>query len=582
MQLADLFELQRKINGTAPPLKTTLAFDGSWNFTLADTASGFLQIERRGGDVVASTPYGESTLGITAMRLRADLQGSRMALTSRVDASRIGNVTAQGTIGLVRTNGALMVNDDSPLAMTVAAAMPRLRSLGVLTGPQIALDGSMSANIAANGTLGAPKLSGNLNGDKLALTLFDQGVRLKDGIARITLDNNFVDLKEVVFKGGDGTLRATGRIPLEPTGQDLTALITATRLELLTDPSKQLTLSGQARMANVAQKLQVTGRFTVDRALFSLPEKAAPRLSDDVVIVRPGATPKPTIVQAQAKAAAAAPTPPAAPASAKGMAGLLPPQVNVTVDLGNDFRFKGSGADIFLAGAIDVRSGAGPLPQAFGTVRVVEGVYEAFGAKLAIERGLITFQGPFDNPSINVLAMRRNQQVASGVLVTGNVRLPRVDLVSEPNLPEEEKLSWLVFGHGSNGGNSTGQAQGAVQGAALGLLNKFGGANIASKVGLDQLSIGSSEYGKSGGQVVNLGKEISNRLYIGYEQGLAGASSVVKLTYELTQNWSFVVRGGAVAGLEARYSRRFDKLYGKPTALEPVAALPASPAVTPR
>ena len=593
LRLADVFELQRKIMGSAPSIKTSLALDGSWKFSLTDTATGFVQIERRSGDVIASTPYGESSLGLNALRLRADLQGTKMAVTSRVEATRIGNLAAQGNIGLVRADGGLTVNDASSLSGTVSGAMPRLRNLGVLTGPQIALDGNVDLKLTATGTIGAPKFSGNVNGDGLALTLFDQGVRLQNGIARITLDQNYVDLKEVVFHGGAGTLRATGRIPLAPGGQNLTALIVADRLDLLSDPSRQLRLSGQANMANVSQQLHVTGRFTVDRALFSLPDKAAPKLGDDVVILHQGAIPSKKVASA---AGAVNDTVPATPATgrikldkngksvkpdttpvagnpgATGIVGLLPPRVNITIDLGNNFRFKGAGADIFLAGALDVKSGPKLAPQAFGAIRVVSGTFESFGAKLAIERGLIAFQGPFDNPSINILAMRRNQSVPAGVQVTGNVRVPRVELVSEPNLAEEEKLSWLVFGHAgsSTGGGGTGQAQGAVQSAALGLLNKFGGKSIASRVGLDQLSIGSSEYGKTGAQVVSLGKEISNKLFVGYEQGLAGASSVVKLTYELTQNWSVVARGGAVAGVDVLYSRRFDSLFGKP----PVVAVP--------
>jgi translocation and assembly module TamB len=395
-----------------------------------------------------------------------------------------------------------------------------------------------------------------VNGDRLGLTLFDQGVKLKDGIARITLDNNFVDLREVVFHGGTGTLKASGRIPLEPTGRELSATITADHLQLLTDPSRQLTISGQARIANVNQQLQVNGRFKVDRALFTLPDKAAPELSDDVVIVHPGAVPKKAVAKLPATGA---PPVPVAPGTT-GMASLLPPLVNINVDLGDSFRFKGAGADIFLGGALDIKSGPKQQPQAFGTVRVVSGVYEAFGAKLAIESGLFYFQGAISNPSINLLAMRRNQAVAAGVQVTGTVQQPRVELVSEPNLSEEEKLSWLVFGHGGSGGSA---GPGAAQSAAFGLLNKFGGTSIASKVGLDKFSVGSSEFGKSGAQVVNLGKEISNKLFIGFEQGLSGASSAVKLTYELSQHWSLVVRGGAVTGVDVLYSRRFDKLRGE-------------------
>ncbi len=49
------------------------------------------------------------------------------------------------------------------------------------------------------------------------------------------------------------------------------------------------------------------------------------------------------------------------------------------------------------------------------------------------------------------------------------------------------------------------------------------------------------------------------RLAIGYEQSLAGAASVLKLTYQLSRAWSVVLRGGQVAGLDLSYSRRFDR-----------------------
>ncbi len=85
-------------------------------------------------------------------------------------------------------------------------------------------------------------------------------------------------------------------------------------------------------------------------------------------------------------------------------------------------------------------------------------------------------------------------------------------------------------------------------------------ARAASTVGLDTISIGDSKYGLSGAQVVNLGKEISDRLYIGYEQSLASAESVLKLIYTLTPHWSVALRGGTVTGVDALYSKRFDKV----------------------
>src|SRR5690606_3114872 len=180
--------------------------------------------------------------------------------------------------------------------------------------------------------------------------------------------------------------------------------------------------------------------------------------------------------------------------------------VHLDIDLGRQFYFEGRGADLRLAGQVAITSLPGQQPSVHGTVRVAEGTFEAFGAELAIERGIINFQGAMDNPNINILAMRRNQEVAAGVQVTGTANNPRVTLVSEPSVPDDQKLSWLVFGHGGGGEGQSG-AQAAAQGAARALVNKLvEGTNIATDLGLDEISIGASD---SGEQLVTLGNTIT-------------------------------------------------------------------------
>ncbi|MBC7513269.1 MAG: translocation/assembly module TamB domain-containing protein [Herminiimonas sp.] len=548
LAVAEVLALREQFTGAAPPVNTNLVLDGNWKFSLGDKASGFARIVRRSGDV----RVGDTALGLTEMALRADLQAAEMRLDAQIAGSRFGTVNGQGRIGLQRTDGLLRVTAQSPVSGHVVAALPRLQSLAVLAGPGVALAGSASANITIGGFLAEPKLAGTVNGDALSLTLYDQGVRLHDGIARLTLDNNVVSLRQLEVQGGDGTLRATGRIALDRANQGLRATVVADHLQLLASPSGQLTVSGQAKAENVDAKLLVSGKFMVDQAQFSLPEKTAPQLDDDVLVIRGGKAP-PVVARDSSGAQAK-------------QAGAFTPEVNVELDLGNRFYFRGSGADLRLVGVLKVQSSPRTAPQAYGTIRVAEGSYEAFGTKLAIEQGVINFQGPLRNPNINILAMRRQADVASGVQVSGDVQRPRVQLVSEPELPQEEKLSWLVFGHGSSSGSGAGgvgQAQTAVKSAAFGLVNKFGGKNVAKTFGLDQLAIGSSEYGLNNTQVVNLGKKISEKFSIGYEQSLASAGSVLKLTYDLSQYWSLVVRGGSVTGLDVLYNKRFDSLGKK-------------------
>ncbi len=192
---------------------------------------------------------------------------------------------------------------------------------------------------------------------------------------------------------------------------------------------------------------------------------------------------------------------------------------------------------------------------------MVTGTYEAFGRKLEIEYGYINFNGAVDNPGMNIRAMRRNQEVEAGVEVTGTVRLPRVRLVSEPNVPDEDKLSWLMFGYGAEGAGASQQKQlsgGALGGAALGMIGGKAGKNVVSHFGIDEFSIGPSTAGLSDTQVVSVGKAVTDKISVGYEQSLTSASNVVKLTWAFSQRWSLLAKGGSINGLSVLFNRRFN------------------------
>lgn len=552
LDVVHLLRLREEFTGESTPLQTNLVLDASWDFRLAQQAEGFVQIVRRSGDITSPAKTGDIRLGLSALQMRGDFEGRQLRLQTTAEAERIGSLQGSGIIGLVSPQQMLTIAPASPLEAEVTLSIPQLQKLAAFAGPRISVAGQVSMQLEVDGTLGNPEFSGLINGRQMALTLYDQGIKLSNGAARIVLEDNVLQMQQVEFHGGKGTLRITGSIPVgsaQAARPDLTANIIADNLQLLADPASQLTLSGSARIANTPEHYAVNGKFTVDRALFDLPEKAAPKLGDDVVIIRDSGQATTAALDQPLSKAEASPWTPA---------------VHLDINLGNKFYFVGRGADLRLAGQVTLTSRPGRQPRVEGTVRVAEGAFEAFGAELAIERGIINFQGPMDNPNINILAMRRKQEVAAGVQVTGTANNPRVTLVSEPDVPEDQKLSWLVFGNAGSG-DGQGAAQTAARGAANALVNQLvEGSNIASNLGLDEISLGTSA---SGGQLVTLGKAITDKLSLGYRQGITSAESAVELTYLLTQNWSVVARGGQILGINILYSNRFDRI-GKPDQAE--------------
>ncbi|KFX60480.1 translocation/assembly module TamB domain-containing protein [Paraburkholderia fungorum] len=548
ISLARLQDLRREITGTPPAVKTDLVFDGDWDFALGSTASGHIQLKRRGGDVTVEIGRGLASLGITDMVARAEFSGgNRLNATVHAQASRIGVIDADAHTTLVMRDGFLSVNEEGALTGNVNANVPSLKTTGGLFGPSYLLDGHLALKLALGGTVAKPNLTGSLLGDGLSATMVDQGVQLKDGVVRIALSQNLVDFQQVEFHGASGTLRATGRVRLDGAEPDLSASIVADKLELFAAPDRNLSLSGSASVANAGAQggMAINGKFVVDHALFDMPEQSAPKLGDDVVIVRPDGT-------------VAGEKPPPVEGTNKPI-GPFAPRANIDISLGNSFRFRGMGADLGLTGTITAMSAPNLPLRAVGNVRVTQGsTYTAFGRKLNIENGFFTFNGPVANPGINILAMRRNQQIEAGVQVTGTVQFPVAKLVSEPTVPDNEKLSWLLFGHGTDQGNNLGQQ--STMTTALALLGSASGKRIAQTFGLDEFSIGRSEVGLTDPQVVMVSKAINEWLVVGYEQGLQSASNAIKATVNLTRYWSVAAYGGTFDGIELLYTRRFDRI----------------------
>ncbi|CAD6508589.1 hypothetical protein LMG27952_00197 [Paraburkholderia hiiakae] len=550
VSLARIMQIRQQFTGVPSTLRTDLIFDGDWDFSVGQTATGYAQIKRRSGDITTEVGRGFASLGVGELNVRAAFSGgNRLALTAHAQASRVGLLDIDAYTTLAPRDGILTVADEAPIGGTIKANVPSLRTTGGMLGPTYLLDGHLALQLALGGTVAKPNLTGSLVGDGLSATVVDQGVELKDGVIRIALSQNLVDFQQVEFHGAtSGTLRATGRVRLDNAEPDLTASIVADKLELFASPDRKLSLSGSASIANGGHLggMQIDGKFTVDHALFDMPTSPAPSLGDDVVIVRPdGST--------------MGGRPPIEETASTKPAPRFAPRANIDIDLGNDFRFRGLGADLGLAGKIAVNSEPDVPLRAVGNVRVTEGSsYTAFGTKLNIENGFFTFNGPVGNPGINILAMRRNQQVEAGVQVTGTVQSPAVRLVSEPNVPDNEKLSWLLFGHGTDQGNNLGQ-QNAMT-TALALLGSAQGKRIAQSIGLDEFSIGRSEVGLTDPEVVMIAKVINQRLVIGYEQGLQTASNAVKATINLSRYWSLVMYTGTFNGADILYTRRFDRL----------------------
>jgi translocation and assembly module TamB len=307
------------------------------------------------------------------------------------------------------------------------------------------------------------------------------------------------------------------------------------KMQVLVRRDRQMTLSGELKASLQQGALSVRGDLVVNRATIQLPEASAPTLGDDVRIVRTADLRNPTAVEAAQVRAE--------------MQSRKPMDIEIKLDLGHDLALEGEGITSRLEGDLIVRSSGGTAAPftVFGQVRTVEGRYRAWGQELNVETGVVRFNGSYTNPTLDLLAIRPNIEVRAGVQVTGPLLAPRVQLYSEPELPEGEKLSWVVLGRATA---VTGAEGTSMQQAALGLAAGQLSGRLASGLGVDELGLSDSG--------VTIGKRISNELYLTYQQGLAGAASTLFIFYDITRKLTVRGQAGEASAVDLVYTFTFD------------------------
>lgn len=515
--------------------KTDLVLDGEWLIDARDKFNGSIAVRRDRGDVVLPT-MPETALGLNQLALNIQAVDSQLTARLEANGTKLGSLKAEMRSALSRRDGAWGVAGDAPLqaaadlnVQSLAWAAPLIDRSGALV-----MDGALKAQVRGSGSFAQPRLTGTLEGERFIVRLPEQGLHFRDGRFQAELQDETLLLKNLSFQGGQGTLAGQGNLALKAGAPDLQVLLKADKLEVLSRPDRHLILSGTGEAVVAEKKVLINAKLKSDRGLIELPKGDLPRPSSDVVVL--GIEEK--------------------TAAKKELPYLV--KLDLDLDLGERFFFRGKGLDAQLGGAVKLASVNGGLPRANGSIRVVKGTYSAYGQRLEIERGILNFQGPVDNPGINVIAMRKNQEVEAGVAVTGSVQAPLVKLVSNPIVPDSEKLSWLVLGHGLEG--STGQDFSALQ-AAAGVLLSAGESvtlqqRIAHAAGLEE--IGLKGAGTLESTVLTLGKRLSSRAYLSYEQGLTGADTLVKINYTLTKRLSVRGQAGTTPAVDLFYTFSFD------------------------
>ncbi|MYM90413.1 hypothetical protein GTP91_24975 [Rugamonas sp. FT82W] len=529
-------------------VRSTMTVGAEWGLHLQAAGKdsppvlgGMLHAYREQGDLTITGADLPQPLGLRTLDGRVDVNDGTLRLQLKVDGTRAGQARLDATAQL--HDGRLA--DSSAITVNGSANMGSLAWLAPLAGqPGLEIDGALKLAVNGGGTIVAPQLDGDISGDKLVLNWVDQGIKLRNGQLQARLAGDQLQLQKLAFDGNEGHAQADGWIRYAGNEATMNLRLGADKLEVLSRPDRILVVSGQSTLVRDAKRFQLDGKFRADRANIELAGENTPTLSDDVVIIGKGAPP------------------------AKAPQGQ-PLNIDLEADLGDAFNLKGKGLDAQLAGALRIHVADRRPPRVNGSIRVVSGTYAAYGQKLAIDRGVINFTGAYDNPGLSILAVRRRPEgealsetnVEAGVEVRGTALAPVAKLVSTPAVSDSDKLAWLVLGHGID--NTAGNDM-ALLSAAAGALFGGGQGKLANALGVDELGVsqaaGTSAGAATGLQttVVTVGKRLSSRAYLSFEQGAGTATSLVKLKYKLNPRISLQFQTGTNNALDVLYTWAFD------------------------
>lgn len=547
----------------------SLQMGAEWDLALKQTVNGQIRVFREAGDLVldGDAPV---ALGLTEFEAIIAATDDRVALAASAAGKRIGVISASATAQTRRQGHGWRLARSEPLLGRARIEVPSVSWLGPVIDPNLRTEGSIQGDFSLSGTPDQPIASGEILGEGLGVLLVEQGLRLSGGSLIARFDADRFRLEKLSFVSPSrarpnerridyanlvaqpGLAGVVGDIDLA-TGKG-SFQVSADRLPILQQPNLWLMLSGEAEVATTWDSMAIKGRLSAPAGYIGLATNRAPQLDEDVV-VRGRSIPQERPFRID---------------------------VDLAADLGRSLYLHAYGVDTRLAGEIHLRGRPGEPFRASGQIETRDGQYDAYGQRLAIEEGLITFQGPLDNPTLAITALRKGLQVEAGVAISGSAQRPKVRLVSDPNVPDAEKLSWIILGRGPAGSS---EGDGALLIAAAGALlgDQTGGLTnqVARTFGVDQITLAQSDNRGLGnaavsqvagsatgfssssaaaasdtvpGQVLLIGKRLTQKINLSFEQSLSGGETLVKLSYALTRTLSLVARAGTENALDLQYN----------------------------
>lgn len=461
-----------------------------------------------------------------ALSVTANYRNSQANLIATADGQGIETLVARLALPLDLSLYPFAFDLDRSAAMTGTVRGrfdPGAALLPFLSQTQT-VSGSMALDAEIGGSLGDPALSGDVTLSDGRFRDRVNGLFLDDINGRAVLAGSRIEIAHFsATDGGQGQVTASGHIDFAgETLPEVNLVLTADALRLLRGSAHRLIVDADLRFETRSDGYFITGLIMPVEAEMSLPEHFETRIPELNIVRAPGEIQAPFLRNFQ---------------------------LEVAIRADNQVFIRGWGLEVEVGGRLEVEGYASD-PDVLGTLSVLRGRYEEFGQVFEIQRADLRFMGAIPpSPYLDILVENDMGDVNAQVRITGPVRDPEISFSSIPAMPEDEVLSYVLFGQDS-AQISPFQAIQLAQ-----TIRRFSGGGqgldpigqLRSLTGLDDLRI----EGTGDDLTVGAGKYLTDRVYFQIEQGGRDNASAASVEIELTPHITLESKTGSSGGTGA-------------------------------
>ena len=389
----------------------------------------------------------------------------------------------------------------------------------------------LDARIA--GTFAALRLDGGLRISNGSLWDRPLGLALTDLQGRLALAGETLRVEQLTARAGSGTVVLDGTVGLLAPGVPVDLHLGARDARPFQRDELDLQGSGDVRLTGAAtERLRLAGAVRLDAVAIRLPERLPAAIANLEVRERGRRRAEP-------------------PGARGGSPRRLDLDLDLAVSAPRKVEVRGRGIDAELGGEVRLQ---GPLTGlvATGGFELIRGQFTLVGQPLRFSRGRIGFDGAAVlDPTLDLEARTSAGGGTAILAVSGTVGTPRVELRGEPEMPQDEVLSRLLFGV-AGGRLSPWQATrlGLAAASLAGTRAPAAGAltRVGRGLGLDRLGLVADEQGEA---AIEGGRDLGDRAYLGARQSSRTGEPQGVLRFEASPRVQIEADVGPVGGTRA-------------------------------